>query len=466
MYIKKTDVIRTAITVFLSVIFLFSGKFLSPPADGSGYAILRTDPGTNDDETVSMLHAGGIRGIAAVSTQTVFMDDFGDIKEIPLTQYGDYLAGFDPRNDGYAEKLESFFYQDGKRLAFIPLAENPGTPGALTKQVNQILVNIPHELRFLNAPAPRVFPWILFALSLGCVFYFFRSLRPLIHLFFPMAGFVFWGSPGLVSISLLGAVISVLVYPVKEYFTAAWYGKKRSFKDQLRTYLFSWISGGILLLIYLAVLILTNISLVFGLVVFGGVSGLFVFSIRWDVLKGASLEHVRFLPVPIAGYGGKNPGRLMPAVPFICASLVLLVSSVFFTYTFSDFSLDPSRAVTREDYESHIRFQSGFSFNPLGRTSGSDQYKTYTMGADGLISQGETGPAENLFSRNPGDFPLDGLTGQILGAAGRTIPWNTPENIISLVCFLLMIPVLFSSRAFRRGRKKIITMYNDKRIAA
>ncbi len=466
MRVHKAGIIRIAITIILSVVSILCAIILIPPVSDYGYAVIKIDADINEKETVTLLSGGGIRDITALSTQTVFLDDFGTLKEIPLDQYTDYITEFDPRNDGYSQKLKSFFYQAGKQLVFVPMESQDSSPGVLIKNIDSLLGTIPHELEFIGKPSLRKLPWVLFFAALAGVFYFFRDLRPVVYIFFPMTGFLFWGPAGFILSALLAVLFSILVNPLSEFFTSRSLGTKKTIPEQLYIYRYSWISAGGLVLLYTVLMFLSGIPGVYGFVLFAGISGLFVFSLRDEVNRGTSAEHTRFLPVPISGEGKNILHNVIPAVPFTLAAMILLVSSFFINQTYSDFDFDQTSLVTQKDFEEHVRFQRNFSFVPLGVKPEENQYKTYQLGDDRLITGIGMDYSGNPELAGPALFPLQDLTDHIQGTPKQSIRWFTPGNIISVVCFLFLIPFSFFLKVKDRGRKKIITMYNDKRIAA
>ena len=108
--------------VFLLVITLL------PDEAAEGYAVLRVDAALPDREISERL-AASINNYISIdfvseSTQWVFLNDFDTILSIPLDEYQERLAASalqpDPRDDGYAARLHSFFVRNGQRLFFIP----------------------------------------------------------------------------------------------------------------------------------------------------------------------------------------------------------------------------------------------------------------------------------------------------------------------------------------------------------
>jgi hypothetical protein len=108
--------------VFLLVITLL------PDETAEGYAVLCVDAALSDREIGERLVASIDNYIsidfASESTQWVFLNDFDTILFISLDEYQERLGASalrpDPRDDGYAARLHSFFVRNGQRLFFIP----------------------------------------------------------------------------------------------------------------------------------------------------------------------------------------------------------------------------------------------------------------------------------------------------------------------------------------------------------
>ena len=105
------------------VLFFFSLRCL--PASGGGrlegYAALALGENVPDREAAAALEAALGRPVVSESSQWVFLNNFEGLERVPLGDYEGRLEPFDPRRDGYAEKLMNFFVRDGRRWFFIPL---------------------------------------------------------------------------------------------------------------------------------------------------------------------------------------------------------------------------------------------------------------------------------------------------------------------------------------------------------
>jgi hypothetical protein len=104
---------------FFSVVL---GAFLSAGAlailEKTPWAVLEVPETVSGKELEKNLRDAGIGCVSAFSIP-VLLNNFDGIREIPLDSYGDYMEAGDPRNDGYAAKLRSFFIAEGKCRFFL-----------------------------------------------------------------------------------------------------------------------------------------------------------------------------------------------------------------------------------------------------------------------------------------------------------------------------------------------------------
>lgn len=200
--------------------------------------------------------------------------------------------------------------------------------------------------------------------------------------------------------------------------------------------------------------------------------GLFVFSLKNEVTYDENAEHKRFLPIPIMGEKKNILCHGITGIPFAAAAVIFLFSSFYMNNFGSNFDFDQTRFVTKADFEEHIRFQQNFSLIPLGKTIDNYQYRTYKLGDDGLVFDEGTPYADNQElpdNQNEAEmflFPLEDLINHMQGKSEQTIRWFSPETIVSVSCFLLLVFFAFFAEIKQKGRKKNHFMYNDKRITA
>ena len=115
MFPLRCFVTAVLVSLTLGALLLF-WALLQP--GGGRWAVVYTGAGLKERKIAGMLKEKGLDCVSE-STVWVLLDDFSELKQIPLDQYDDFVEPFDPRNDGYAEKLRSFFVQAGIRRFFV-----------------------------------------------------------------------------------------------------------------------------------------------------------------------------------------------------------------------------------------------------------------------------------------------------------------------------------------------------------
>jgi hypothetical protein len=180
-------------------LFFFSLRSPPPGRGGfEGYAALALAESAPDREIAGILEAALGRPVVCESSQWVFLNSFGGLEKVSLEDYEGRLEAFDPRRDGYAEKLKDFFVRDGRRWFFIPLDKglfgsppvlNPGKrlerrinaalAGALNPGGGEALSSGPVSLLMKPPARPLGFQALLFVLAWAAAFMFPpRARRP------------------------------------------------------------------------------------------------------------------------------------------------------------------------------------------------------------------------------------------------------------------------------------------------
>lgn len=459
-------IVLGGMVIFFSVVSVVCAFMIAPPVSDMEYAVVQIGTKINDEDIVLRFNSEGIRNIESASTQTVFLDDFGKVIQIPLHQYDDYIFEFDPRNDGYSEKIKRFFYQDGKQFIFIPFAQQDFSARMIISKIDEVLKDIPHTIQFIGKMLPKKLPWLLFFAAVFGVLSFFKKLRSVAGIFFPMAGFTLWGPSGFILSALLVIFFAMLINPLRELLMSRSFGKKRSVLEQLSLYQNSCIAAGGFFVLCVLVMLFTDISVLYTAAVFVVLWGLFYLSLQGEINRSKKLKHSRFLPLPISGENMNIIQKSVSALPFAAAAVFLILSSFFLNPGASGFDFDETHLVSKSDFEAHLNYQQNFSFIPLGKTIEKSQYKTYQLGDDGLVFDNEKVYSETHEISGDVSFPLEDLVHHIAGGSVQPMRWLSLRTIIPIIFFLILVFFAMYARIKNRGRKKIISMYNDKRIAA
>ncbi|MDR2784031.1 MAG: hypothetical protein LBB48_09390 [Treponema sp.] len=504
---------------FAALLFRATEKVM--PHEGSnGYAVLTFDASRSDREIGERLSQTGFGGdYISESTQTVFLDDFGEVEAIPLDVWEGRIEDFDPRRDGYAEKLKAFFVRDDKRLVFVPLSAEANKLGARNIQAAfaEALGDIPFSVEFLGYDKPIAFYFLLFAAaSFLAVLVSGRPVMTiaLVPLF---AGFAYVGSVGLALSAMVLIMTSVIINPLRTLFVARRYGDAKETIWARLTYFFHPVKSitlnikptandpvrrrlrivkpieillpAFLLLLFTGIYVYTgirnNVPLVFQGAVFGCGCIVLALVVWAESNKGGSQDHIRFTPVPIIGSIAKAPLFTRAVIPFtLAAFLALVLPDTLGLIPYREPSgYLKDRLIQASDYEAHLAFQTSFSFTPLGedREAEADNgYLQYQLGDDGLIAgaarlpkaQDGVAAANGVQEKIVGDFdhfprfPLKNLV-DFLSESG-----HNEKNIVEtgidtrdiLPIALLIAPCILAlfNIGQKRYRKKNMLVYSEK----
>jgi hypothetical protein len=434
---------------------------------GTGFAALILDASYPDRQIRELLTREGITTTIGESSQWVLLDDFGKLEQVPLDMYWDRVEPFDPRNDGYAEYLQSFFVYRGERRIFISLKE---APLDLEGRIQAALGDIRYSF---SVPAPRrsrLVPAVLFIAAAALTLLLSREILAasfFLPLWAPLAGL---GAAGFALTAVLAGFARVLREPARDYFVSRRYGTTGS---KALPPAGVWILCGLfpLAAVFLAIFgryppLTVPVALILVPLVLG-------FSLRAEFCRGLQEGHIRFKPVQIAPPARRAYAPVM--VPFLLAALALPLLSGVFPGAAGGSAADPFPAWTgwksplelnAERYREHAAFQQAFSYTSLG--GGESLYLRYSLAGDGLIDG--SGSAEAVFAE-PEEippFPLASLVDFLANYAYTDHGPVSPQGE-SPLCLLIVLGLCVSLILWERRRRRIggkLSMYMDKRIAA
>jgi hypothetical protein len=452
-----------------------------PPGTAAGYAVLRFDEAV-PDRYIGELLSTVTDDYISESTQYVLLDDFGALREIPLDRYAESVAPFDPRNDGYAEKLRSFFVRDGGRFFFVPLADMPGggaaggRKAAFERRITPLFDGIPFSVGYSGRERP-VLLWFVLAATAGTGTLFLWKPRLPAAVSLPvLCALAPGGPPALALGAILAGFLFLLVEPAGELLASLRRGAPGSgprpagrIARNLRPFRFRLIPGVLLPVLYGAGCAAGGVPLFLGIAVFAASLGLVILSLLAESVRGRARDHVRFLPVIIM----KPPSPVPAFSRIVLARFLGAALAAFLPLFFPGLrpavppALFAGTLPAEEDYLRHAAFQAGFSWRPL--EGGEGTYRRYAAGEDGLLSEvpGGEGAAPSF-----PPFPLKDLAALSDDPAGASGP-RPPEGegtgplrqVPLLVALILALPAL-RGPVWGRNKKKKMLVYSEKRIAA
>jgi hypothetical protein len=482
MSFKSSLCILAALSLLAGLLLWFLAALLMPPgrdgAAAAAYAVLELDADLPDRRVQELLND---EKAFSESSLWAFLDDFSGLLRIPLDQYPGRVSPFDPRNDGYAERLRAFFVRGDSRLVYIPLGREPGAAGRLEKKLAASLKGIPFRLEYSGGGKPLILYVALLCAAGLAVLWFTR--RPVFAPCLPvLAGLSFAGAPGLALGAFLMGLGGLLLEPGEEYFAYRRYkksrlpfgpGENRSPGESLgpfrsRLFLAPVFIGGPVLCS-----VLGGVHPLLALTAGAGFGGIYAFSHWVFSRRGEAQDHVRFNPVIILKAPALKADFPRFMAPHALAALIAVPLGILFPGPVPNSPIlkDLPAPVREAEYQAHAAFQASFSLRPLGRENGGPAYSHYILGDDGLI----TGKTETLFPEAGGispdeipPFPLKNLMEALDGrerAAGRDSGPLWGELAPVFIALILSAPAFIK---LRRGDKKKKTrlFYREKWIAA
>jgi hypothetical protein len=410
MSFRQSLFVLCAVSLVTGAVLVFAGLNLNPDRKRGSYAVLIVSEEIPDREIRSRLGDS----LISESSQWVFLDDFGGLVRIPLDEYRSRLLPIDPRNDGYADKLRSFFVRNGKRFSFIPL--NPGPAGAFEKRLTALLGGIPFSLEYIGFEEPLGIFLIIFGLAAGSLFFFrylpFHPRIETIDLIFclpVLVIFAFYGTVGFALSALLLGMAALLRQPLEELFMilryrGTFHKKSFRFRHIYEPYKLNWFLTPVFLAACIFVVLTAEIPPLLSAGVFLMFALLYGLSARAFSLRGDSQGHIRFSPVSMVKSPLK-PVFLTAMLPFILAACAAGLSASALRISPDPAALTSleGELVTEDEYLAHAAFQLSFSFRPLGS---SGEYPSYSLAGDGLIDPLSAGA---LPAFNVPPFPLKDL---------------------------------------------------------
>ncbi|MDR0312878.1 MAG: hypothetical protein LBI14_04715 [Treponema sp.] len=414
-----------------------------------------------DRDIGEMLKAAGFTSFYSESETLVFYDDFGRPKTFFLDQIQGKFESFDPRNDGYAESLRSFYVHDESRYFFIH--EESARPRQIEKLFGEVFASVPHTLDFLFS-GRNIFIWFVFQ-SIALIVALIIS-RDKIH-FIPIIPIILsfaWGAlSGLIMSCVFIGLWELLYEPFGEIFSYRPFGGLR---HRLKPYRASFFWAFLYTGLYGFLISMVRIPSI------PAWTGFFCF-ILVEILAFAEAKKLKqkrkfFVPIKILPFVQKK--RVFCASMAAFAFAVLL--SAVLSPVFSGFFFRPNtngdeytaNLPSALEYQKHMVYQSSFSFLPLSAEA--REYNSYYLGEDGLIAGSANTGVINGWEIPP--FPLEKLTEFLIDYKGRPESMAPPglKDWISMAIIILACIPLGQRTGKRSGKIMKNSIARYARVAA
>ena len=447
----------------ITVLLLF--LFFNRNEGGETYGILTVDEAIPDRSIGGLLKAAGFDGYFSESSTVLYVDDFGQPKKLYLDRFREELEPNDPRDDGYAEKLRSFFVHGGRRYFYIPLGDTVHQK-QIVKDIGVALGIIPYSLEIITASRP-VLIWFAFQLFASLIALVISRDRLRFTLQIPIIlAFAWLGLSGLIMAGILAGLWELLREPFGELFSPRPFG---SFGERLRPYRYSFFWLFFFIFLFTALCFIWTTPLI---PVWVGFFCFFILECVSFIQIGRKRgRNLRFTPVLIITLPKRPNAFRFPTMVFAASSLLALVFFFFFPGVSPDLSgrtpIDLQNFPSVSEYEEYMAFQASFSMLPLGAHQGEyfhNEYLQYYLGDDGLIA----GAKDSLSAWEIPAFPLEKLTDFLLNYENRTVDSPKPMMKDWVIVVLILMCCIPNNKNIekRKVRKNKIPLIRDPRVAA
>jgi hypothetical protein len=411
------------ISILAALGLLALGSVMGYEEFRGGYAVLTVDDSIDDRTLRSYLEKGAnIFGGSPVSEslQWVMLDEFDAVRAIPLDSYFSRVSSFDPRNDGYAEKLREVFVRDGKRFVYLPLKAGNQNSSLIEKQFKDLLGDIPFSVEYYGIGRPLHLFFIAYVSASVCLLVIFllrRKYNPgtanIITLMPVLSSLAFFGASGIAAAALLFAFFIMFKEPLGDFVTlTASLPKENSNKVKLiqkeiiLPYKFYWFFLPVFVLSFTGIIVFSQLKLLFLLAVFACALAVFFLSLKILSLPSGD-KHRRFTPILIIKRRFPEFAFSFYILPFAAAAFLTL----FFTPQMPGAYVSNSKfdaLIEEQDYLAHLSYQASFSTRQFGASS--SDFPDFFIDTDGLPSmRGNNSANQAVNIDNFPPFPLKNL---------------------------------------------------------
>jgi len=359
-----------------------------------GYAVLATDvsvddrtlammldPQSNPDDTLQIRQAGLTGAPVSKSSLWVWLDNFDSLEAVPLDNYFSRVHSFDPRYDGYAEKLRDIFIKDGKRFVYLPITAGNWNTALLDNYLTAMLGDVSYSVDYYGAGRPSLlFFFIVYLAASVCLFVICfiktksrNNAKSIIVLVPVFASLAFFGAGGIGCAALFVALFIMLKEPLGELITLVNSykqdrkpGKKPLLKiikkEIITPYKYHIYLLPVFLAAFIIIVVFSKLNILVLLTVLAAALALFIFSKK--VLAHSTGKRRQFIPVLIIKRRSVDFSFSVYMLPFTIAAFLAL----FFAPYQSDVYVSNSKynfLIDEQDYYEHLAFQASFSRRKL-----------------------------------------------------------------------------------------------------
>jgi len=468
--------LASLVSLLAALALLFIGFSMGYEEFRGGYAVLTVDDSVNDRELRSLLETSAffVGDPISESSQWVLLDEFDSIQRIPLDKYFSRVFYFDPRYDGYADKLRSIFVRDGKRFVYLPLMAGNWNTGHLNKNFSDLLGDISFSVNYYGIGRPLTLFFVVYIVSsviLLILCYLKRKIHRSIVNIIPMipvlSSLGFFGAAGIGCAGLLFGLFILLKEPLGDLVNPAApseKGFKKRFnqikKEIILPYRNFWYFLPVFIMAFSVLIIFSQLKFLFLLLASAVSFAVFFFSLK--IVSFSGVEHKRFNPITIVKR--RFPEFVFPIyiLPFVIGAFITMFFTPYMSGTY-DSSAKFDALVDEQDYIAHVTYQASFSTRQMGPSQmgtsqmGTSQmytsyssFPSFSFDADGLPSMNAASGSQYVRLSDFPPFPLKYLmeffnnvnNGSRMDAdiSGRRKTGGIAERLSLLILLLFLFP--------------------------
>jgi len=454
----RSVLLASLVSLLAAICLLFLGSAMGYEEFRSGYAVLTTDDEIDDKVIRSHLETGELYfsgSPISESSQWVLLDEFDAVKKVPLDQYSSRVFPFDPRNDGYADKLREVFVKGGRRFVYVPLFAGSWKTNFLNKKFNELMGEIPFTVEFFGIGRPLLLFFGVYAVASIILLYLcyvkrkiHRSIVNIIPMVPVLSSLGFFGSAGIGSAALLFGLFILLKEPLNELVNPPpSMGKgdklKSIYNEIIVPYKYYWLFLPLFAAAFLVLIIFSPLKLIFLIAVTAASIAVFFFSLK--IVSFAGVDHRRFNPLLIKRK--RFPEFVFPMyiLPFVAGAFIIMFFLPFMSgshHTGRKFDIK----LNEQDYYQHLTFQASFSTRQLSTSSAA--FPAFFYDADGLVSMNKTSVSQSIKMSDYPAFPLkhlmdffNNVNNSNLVKSGKNTG-GIKENMSLLVLLVFLFPGL------------------------
>ncbi|MCL2764235.1 MAG: hypothetical protein FWD40_03005 [Treponema sp.] len=455
----RSVLLASLISLLAALGLLYLGFSMGYEEFKGGYAVLTLDSSIEGRPVRSILETGLIFGGEPIceSSQWVMLDVFDSLEKIPLDEYSKRIFPFDPRNDGYADKLRNIFVRDEKRFIYIPIIAGNWNSNLLNRMFSDLLGDISFSVDYYGIGRPLSLFFIVYAAASAILLLLcyikrkaHRSIVNIIPMIPVLSSLGFFGAAGIGCAALLFGLFILIKEPLADLVnsSAKGFGQRinQIIKDIILPYRYYWLFLPFFIIAFAVLVIFSQLKLLFLIAVSAASFAVFFFSLKIVIFSG--VEHKRFNPVTIVKRRFPEFVFSWYILPFVAGVFLTLYFTPYMSGTY-DSKNKFDALISEQDYYAHLAYQASFSTRQMSDSAEQNNHAVFPdffFDSDGLPSMSIASANQNFKTGDYPAFPLKYLMeffNTVNNEEKTDVNWNAgsiTERVSLLILILFLLP--------------------------